>query len=572
MAGFDTKSPKDASPSVSGDVAQSKGDRSGVAQFVDNRPQASAHRTLQAMVDASPRARRAGQLKSMLDNRPAQRKKNQTGLPDQLKAGIESLGGMSLDHVKVHYNSPHPARLNAHAYAQGGDIHIAPGQAQHLPHEAWHVVQQAQGRVAPTRQLNGNVPINDDHGLEREADIMGARALQRRGASDAPSSARAATSARIMQALAPKALEKPVLQAVFTGFPGGGWALNNDALPALNAFPGGGNNNGGGQQAGATARAIDISTTSPYVGPNNLGGFTHFSNRFGNGILTAPVGANRHTHLHVINGKLHGPPTADNLVLGSALDNTRHRVDVEDHIRNGLPGADTAAVYNAQIAANPPFAVIGTVAYWNNPALAMVGAAAAAKAATIMHKGAPQPYTHSADPAKLGTQTRWAHYSVAPAYGGQLSPTIFKNIAARYTAMHGIENNALNVKGVPLLPAANQAAAALAVVNASAAMNKAVTAATLAGGVPATLAAGNVAADGHLQPAFKAGAAAASYANYTAAMAALLADMTNFDAWAQQAFPTSLVCDAHLYQASYDPANIWNKRTEAQTPIPTNQV
>jgi hypothetical protein len=36
-------------------------------------------------------------------------KRNQTGLPDQLKTGIESLSGMSMDSVKVHYNSTKPA-------------------------------------------------------------------------------------------------------------------------------------------------------------------------------------------------------------------------------------------------------------------------------------------------------------------------------------------------------------------------------------------------------------------------------------------------------------------------------
>jgi hypothetical protein len=102
--------------------------------------------------------------------------KNNTGLPDGLKSGIESLSGMSLDGVKVHYNSPQPAQLNALAYAQGSDIHVAPGQEQHLPHEAWHVVQQAQGRVKPTMQMKGGIPVNDDQGLEREADVMGAKA------------------------------------------------------------------------------------------------------------------------------------------------------------------------------------------------------------------------------------------------------------------------------------------------------------------------------------------------------------------------------------------------------------
>ena len=103
-------------------------------------------------------------------------RRNETGLPDGLKSGIESLSGMSLDDVQVHYNSAQPAQLNALAYAQGTDIHVAPGQEQHLPHEAWHVVQQAQGRVQPTMQLEGGVPVNDDHTLEHEADTMGERA------------------------------------------------------------------------------------------------------------------------------------------------------------------------------------------------------------------------------------------------------------------------------------------------------------------------------------------------------------------------------------------------------------
>ena len=113
-------------------------------------------------------------------NASIQAKPNNTGLPNQLKSGIESLSSYSMDDVKVHYNSSKPAQLNAHAYAQGTDIHVASGQERHLPHEAWHVVQQKQGRVQPTKQLKGKVNINDDDGLEREADVMGAKALQMR--------------------------------------------------------------------------------------------------------------------------------------------------------------------------------------------------------------------------------------------------------------------------------------------------------------------------------------------------------------------------------------------------------
>lgn len=106
-----------------------------------------------------------------------QSKANNTGIPDNLKSGVESLSGMDISDVKVHYNSSQPAQLNALAYAQGSDIHVAPGQEKYLPHEAWHVVQQKQGRVQATKQMKAGVAINDDSGLEHEADVMGSKAL-----------------------------------------------------------------------------------------------------------------------------------------------------------------------------------------------------------------------------------------------------------------------------------------------------------------------------------------------------------------------------------------------------------
>jgi hypothetical protein len=108
---------------------------------------------------------------------PAASPANKTGMPDALKSGVEALSGMDLSDVRVHANSSQPAQLGAHAYAQGNDIHVAPGQEQHLPHEAWHVVQQRQGRVQPTTQMAG-VDVNDDHSLEAEADAMGAKAMR----------------------------------------------------------------------------------------------------------------------------------------------------------------------------------------------------------------------------------------------------------------------------------------------------------------------------------------------------------------------------------------------------------
>ncbi|HAS39200.1 MAG TPA: hypothetical protein DCS93_01915 [Microscillaceae bacterium] len=110
---------------------------------------------------------------------------NNTGLPNQLKAGIEHLSGYAMDDVNVHYNSSKPAQLKAEAYAQGTNIHLGPGQEHHLPHEAWHVVQQKQGIVKPSVQMKG-ISINTDQGLEREADLMGAKALQTPSASATP--------------------------------------------------------------------------------------------------------------------------------------------------------------------------------------------------------------------------------------------------------------------------------------------------------------------------------------------------------------------------------------------------
>ncbi len=130
---------------------------------------------------ASVNQLKAPPRQSNLSENPIQKQEesipNQTGLPDNLKAGIENLSGYSLDNVRVHYNSSKPAQLQALAYTQGTEIHVAPGQEEHLPHEAWHVVQQMQGRVKPTMQMKG-LQVNDDEGLEREADAMGRKVDQ----------------------------------------------------------------------------------------------------------------------------------------------------------------------------------------------------------------------------------------------------------------------------------------------------------------------------------------------------------------------------------------------------------
>jgi len=136
---------------------------------------------------------------------------NGTGLPSNLRNGVESLSGHDLSNVRVHYNSSQPVQLGALAYTQGSEIHVAPGQERHLSHEAWHVVQQAQGRVSPTTQMNG-FQINDNEGLEREATEMGNKALNadNGGSRMTPSANMGETGSRLVQT-------KPVLQGYFTG-------------------------------------------------------------------------------------------------------------------------------------------------------------------------------------------------------------------------------------------------------------------------------------------------------------------------------------------------------------------
>jgi len=178
-------------------VSQMKMDAESISKFQDNRPEATAQmklndlanssikvkqlKSFQEMSNSSQRVSDATQLHSITNesqHQIVQKKENSTGLPDGLKSGIETLSGYSMDDVNVHHNSDKPAQLSAHAYAQGSDIHLGSGQEKHLPHEAWHVVQQKQGRVKETTQLHGSMKINDDKSLEREADVMGSKALQ----------------------------------------------------------------------------------------------------------------------------------------------------------------------------------------------------------------------------------------------------------------------------------------------------------------------------------------------------------------------------------------------------------
>ena len=117
---------------------------------------------------------------------PVQREaENRTGIPDEVKQNMEDSFGTDFSSVRVYPESSKAPEVGALAYTQGTDIHFAPGQfkpdtsagQQLLGHELAHVVQQAEGRVQPTTEIGG-MPVNDNEGLEHEADVLGAKAVR----------------------------------------------------------------------------------------------------------------------------------------------------------------------------------------------------------------------------------------------------------------------------------------------------------------------------------------------------------------------------------------------------------
>lgn len=90
-------------------------------------------------------------------------------LPSDLKKEYEESSGVSLDDVKVHYNSDQPERFGAEAFAYGENIFLKPAQESLITHELGHVVQQKQGLVNATHNEN-SYPVNEDGTLEKQAD------------------------------------------------------------------------------------------------------------------------------------------------------------------------------------------------------------------------------------------------------------------------------------------------------------------------------------------------------------------------------------------------------------------
>ena len=116
-------STKDSSQSKNDAAPQMQDNRSEAIQMQQLHELSNINSQSSGIADNFASQNSVAQLQSIADNftlekEPLQRKENKTGLPDNLKAGMEGLSGMSLDSVNVHRNSDKPAQLNAHAYAQ----------------------------------------------------------------------------------------------------------------------------------------------------------------------------------------------------------------------------------------------------------------------------------------------------------------------------------------------------------------------------------------------------------------------------------------------------------------------
>jgi len=288
---------------------------------------------MQLMANSSQRIVQLKSMQQLADQTTVQRQVNNTGLPNNLKSGIENLSGYSMNDVKVHYNSDKPAQLNAHAYAQGTNIHLASGQEKHLPHEAWHVVQQKQGRVQPTRQMKGKVAINDDAGLEREADVMGEKAIQTKAETLTPNKYAQTSSDEVSQlARDPNLLEtsivndtlnRPDLSGKAEGFGAmvgaekwvtklrwGGLDANAGegtsmvAEPLGPDYPSGKGSNKSGEDSKARAQFLTLITGTSYI------------------------------QGHLLNDNIGGPAEARNLTaIPGKPGNSAHNTAVEEHIK-----------------------------------------------------------------------------------------------------------------------------------------------------------------------------------------------------------------------------------------------
>jgi hypothetical protein len=106
-------------------------------------------------------------------------------LPDQLQQSLETSFNHDFSNVHIQKDSERARELQALAFTEGEAIHFAPGQFNPgssagknlIGHEFAHVVQQRSGVVQPTAIMGKGIALNDDRGLEAEADALGKKAV-----------------------------------------------------------------------------------------------------------------------------------------------------------------------------------------------------------------------------------------------------------------------------------------------------------------------------------------------------------------------------------------------------------
>ncbi len=167
--------------------------------------------------------------------RKASSEKDKTGIPRQMKAKFERSSGFSFDDVRVHYNSEKPAQLHAHAYTQGSEVFVAPGQEKHLPHELGHVVQQKSNEVKPTGEVGG-MPLNDDEAMEDGADKLAEEAESSEDSDEVPLQAKAKDGGIVQMASGESAYNWTAgLVSALTGIAGTGLAFASFVYSKYNA-------------------------------------------------------------------------------------------------------------------------------------------------------------------------------------------------------------------------------------------------------------------------------------------------------------------------------------------------
>jgi hypothetical protein len=148
-------------------------------------------------------------------------------LPAPLQRTMGAALGADFSGVSVHVGE-RARSLGALAYAQGEQLHFAPGQydpsseagQRLIGHELAHVVQQRQGRAQAGAPTHG-MPISEDPALEREADERGARAA-RGEHGDGPLSDRPGSDGPVTA---------PVIQGYFATNRGTAMLVHNPAQP-----------------------------------------------------------------------------------------------------------------------------------------------------------------------------------------------------------------------------------------------------------------------------------------------------------------------------------------------------